>query len=36
MSYLVATSVKGEPSERLRALLSLRALRRSARMLDEG
>lgn len=28
MSYLVATSVKGEPSERLRAVLSLRALRR--------
>jgi hypothetical protein len=31
VSYLAATSIKGEPSERLRALLSLRALRRPAR-----
>jgi hypothetical protein len=29
-AYLSATSVRGEPSERLRALLSLRALRRRA------
>jgi hypothetical protein len=29
-AYLAATSVRGEPSERIRAFLSLRALRRSA------
>ena len=31
VSYLAATSIKGEPSERIRALLSLRALRRPTR-----
>jgi hypothetical protein len=29
-AYLAATSVRGEPSERVRALVSLRALRRRA------
>jgi hypothetical protein len=35
-AYLTATSVRGEPSERVRAALSLRALRRRSRPVPAG